>query len=231
MNFKVLALFVVAALTLGVAVAHEGECGGTTPCGVPDNTPLYAAAGLAALGLAAIVYKSKKLVRNKIVFDWKNIVQYGIAWLVIVGLGYSVYSYYNSPQVEQCSIDIGGGVVAHCHFKLYLDVCGNTIPFAWEIGDINGFHTHKDSHIIHFHPPNAVANLSTAMTLQNVFRDFKLQISGTSFTDPNGVIHPAVTGEGCNGSVYTTFNGQVVKGQEMLTKTINDGGIVRVVYG
>jgi hypothetical protein len=241
MNLKIISFLfiVVLGLSVGIVLAHgevedeheEEDCGGTTPCIAPDNTPIYVAGAISLLGIAGIAYYFSRVKRGKRIFDLKNIALYSIILLIAVGLGYSVYLYYASPQVEGCTIDIGGGVVVHCHFDLYIDVCEQNVPFGWELGDIDSFHAHKDSSLIHYHPPYAIENLSAVMNLQNVFNDFGLLISSTSFQDPIGVIHPAVTGESCQGGVYATFNGIKVMDQEILTKTINDGDLVRVVYG
>lgn len=157
-------------------------------------------------------------------------------YLIIIFLGFSVYAFYASPAIEGCEIKIGDKVTMHCHPFLNIDICGDSKGFAWEKGTLDAWHTHKDSHKLHIHPPRAVSQEEKVqiMNLQTVARDMSFVFTAGSIQDPEtGTIYTDA-GDMCNdgkdNKVIITINGEEKSYQDAISYLIQDGDKIRIKY-
>jgi hypothetical protein len=158
-----------------------------------------------------------------------------VIYLIIIFLGFSVYAFYASPAVEGCEIKVGDKVTMHCHPFLYIDICGDTKGFAWEHGSLDAWHTHKDSHKLHIHPPRAVTQQEKIqiMNLQTVARDMSFVFAEESIQDPeSGTIYTEgnMCNDGKDNKIIVTINGEEKSYQDAINYLIQDGDRIRIKY-
>jgi len=76
-----------------------------------------------------------------------------------------------------------GTILAHCHYEVRINICGEEKMLPKDIGTLERFHTHETSNEIHLHQKQPVENLDFVM-LKNLFSDLGLEITQTSIQDP-----------------------------------------------
>lgn len=168
-----------------------------------DQNALYISAAALLIGLVVLgyLYHTKKIERNSLAI-------YGVSLLILVGIGYSLNAYLASSQ--GCAIPVGDKVALHCHYNLYIEICGDRKELPWEQGtDLH--HTHKGSYRIHTHPnPVDRTDLERLTTLGVAMQDLGLNATQTSIEDSEtGRIYDA-TENACNDGTDDTLRVSVI---------------------
>ena len=163
-------------------------------------------------------------------------VAFTVIYLIIIFLGFSVYAFYASPSVEGCEIKVGDKVTMHCHPYLNIDICDDSKGFAWEKGTLDAWHTHKDSHKLHIHPPRAVSQEEKIqiMNLQTIAKDMEFVFISDSIQDPEtGTIYTDagdMCSDGQDNKIHITINGEEKSYQDAISYLIQDGDKIRIKY-
>ena len=141
-------------------------------------------AGAVALSVALAITLALAVLTLTKKMRLTSALTFGVIGLIATGLGYSVAEYKSSPAVQGCLLQVGDAYVLHCHYHVYLTICGELKKFSWESGSLSGAHTHKDSHLMDWHPPEPVADPAALLTLRNGFKDLQIVLNETAVGDP-----------------------------------------------
>lgn len=139
-----------------------------------------------------------------------------VATLLFLIFGFNYYK--NSEYNQGCFFNLPDGTKTyHCHQYVYVQICGQNIPFEREEGDLGRGHTHDDGHKIHWHPYQPTSTPEKDMTLRNLFKDLGLEITKTTIQNPQTKqIHNS-----CNNEQGTTEVYEILEGQKKETQINN----------
>ena len=136
-------------------------------------------AGALIVILAGVGVQKKKL--NK-----KDAALYSVGALIVLALGFSVFSYNQWEGNQGCLLQLGENeYVLHCHQELKVEICGEVQEFEWEKGELDRAHTHKSGTRIHWHPPGTVTVPEQLQTLRNLAEDLSFDLTEESIRLPN----------------------------------------------
>jgi len=203
------------------------------------DIPWIAAALIGPLLIWGLYFRSKKGKRKgkKKKKSLTGPIVYSLIYLIIVGLSFSVYSFYASPTTQGCEIRLPDGtVVMHCHPSVHIEVCGDNKKFDWEVGLLSAWHTHKNPPRFHIHPERAftVEEKVQLMNIRTIFSDIEIEFTETSIQDPETkeifTDEADACSDGNDNKVNIEINGIQMTYQEAIDRLIEDGDEIRIKY-
>lgn len=203
----------------------------TYPLTVADPRATYALWGLVAAGIISIAIGLYLGFRKK--FNWKSLATGAGFGLLLILLGYSVSTFYESGGERGfviCGED-GCDLAIHWHTQLTMTVCGEPYHLPLEVGDLDRVHTHKERDYLHFHslvktdPTGSKVLEPEKLAVGDIFEQLGIPFNSTCF---NGKCN----GETCNGEpgeLRMTVNG--IPNEQYDEYSYNDGDEIRITFG